>query len=132
MNDSLLINILTPERQFYSGEITAIVCQNKLGSFEILPNHTALVTAVVPAVTTFTEKDGKKLKAFTSDGILKVDNNKIELLCEAAEWPEEIDLKRAESAKERAEKRIFEKNGVDIKRAQLSLNRSLMRLKAKR
>lgn len=131
MNDSLFINILTPEKQLYEGEITAIVSQNKFGSFEILPNHTPFITAVVPAVTFFTEKSGKKLKAFTSDGILKVDGDKIELLCEAAEWPEEIDLKRAEEAKERAQERINKKDGIDIKRAQFALKRSLMRIQAK-
>lgn len=132
MNDSLLLNILTPDKQLYSGEITEIAAQNELGRFEILPNHTTFITAVIPTVTSFTEKGGKKLKAFTSNGILKVDQNKIELLCEAAEWPEEIDLNRAQSAKERAEERISKKDGVDLRRAEYALSRSLMRIKAKK
>lgn len=132
MNDKLLLSILTPEKLLYSGEITSVVSQNNEGSFEILCNHTALVTVIVPTITVFTEKDGKKLKAFTSDGVLKVDNNKVEILCEAAEWPEDIDLKRAEGAKERAEKRLSSKDTIDTKRAQFALKRSLMRIKAKK
>jgi F-type H+-transporting ATPase subunit epsilon len=51
------------------------------------------------------------------------------MLCDACEWPEEIDKKRAEEALKRAEKRIEQKTGVDIKRAELALARALARMK---
>lgn len=55
-------------------------------------------------------------------------NNQLKILCDVCEWPEEIDLKRAKEAKERAEQRLAHKDGIDIKRAQLALNRALARI----
>lgn len=131
MKDSFNLSILTPERVFYENDVKSLSSENDLGKFEILPNHVAMVTSLNPFVTYFTEKSGEKRKAFISTGILKVKDNKVEILCETAEWPEEIDLKRAEESKKRAEVRLTEKEKVDMKRVEVSLKRALMRIKAK-
>ena len=55
---------------------------------------------------------------------MEVKDNSVKILCDACEWPEEIDLKRAEEAKKRAEERLINKDNVDVKRAELALARA--------
>lgn len=131
MVDTIKLNIITPERKVYEGEVSELTTENDIGRLEILPNHVSMVTSIIPTVTGFTTVDGKKLKLFTSIGVLKIENNELSLLAEDAEWPEEIDVKRAEVAKLKAEKLLKEKENVDYKRAELKLKRALARLKAK-
>ena len=132
MDNILKLTIVTPEKQVYTGEVVEIVTESEIGGIGFLPNHVPMVTVLKPSVTTITKKDGEKLKIFTSSGISNISNNDIKLMCDAAEWPEEIDAKRAEESKDRAEKRL--KNATDevsIERAKVALMRSLMRLKTK-
>lgn len=131
MVDTLKLNIITPERKVFDGEVNELTTENEIGRLEILPNHVPMVTSLVPTVTTFTTKDGKKLKLFTSTGVLKIENNELNLLSEAAEWPEEIDINRAEEAKKKAEQLLSEKENVDYKRAELKLKRALARIRVK-
>lgn len=129
MEEVLKLSVLTPDREFYEGEVVEVITESIQGSIAILPGHMPLVTTLNPTDTHIVEKSGKKLKAFTSSGILEVKNNEFRILCDACEWPEEIDLKRAEEARDRAEKRLSSyKDGVDIKRAQLALGRALARI----
>lgn len=131
MVDIIKLNIITPERKVYDGEVSEITTENDIGRLEILPNHVPMVTSIIPTVTTFTTVEGNKLKLFTSTGILRIENNELNLLSEDAEWPQEIDVKRAEEAKNKAEQLLREKENVDYKRAELKLKRALARLKAK-
>ena len=131
MQNILKLTIITPEKKFYTGEVLDLVTENEYGRIGFLPEHIAMVTVLKPSVTTFTEKDGKKLKAFTSSGILSIKNNEVNLMCDASEWPEDIDMKRAEEAKERAEMRLRENTGVNMNRTEIALKRALMRIKAR-
>lgn len=131
MENKFHLTIITPDRELFIGEVVFLNCEGSEGHFGILPNHAPMIATLVPTVTTFQDVEGKEYKAFTSDGVFKVNNNKAILLCNSAEWPEEIDKKRAESAKQRAEDRLSEKTkDVDALRAKLSLLRALSRLKA--
>ena len=132
MDNILKLTMITPEKEFYAGDIIEIVTENEAGRIGFLPNHIAMVTVLKPSVTTFTQKDGKKLKAFTSSGVLSIKDNDIKLMCDACEWPEEIDLQRAEEAQKRAEMRLKESNNeININRAEVTLMRATMRIKAK-
>lgn len=131
MSENLKLTILTPERKIFSGEVRELTTENDMGRLEILPKHVAMITLLIPTVTTFTTLDGKKLKLFTSTGILKIENNDINLLCETAEWPEEIDINRAEEAKKKAEQLLRVKRNIDYKKEELRLKRALARIKAK-
>jgi F-type H+-transporting ATPase subunit epsilon len=131
MADSLKLSILTPEKEFFTGEVTQINTESIEGIIGILADHMPLVTALKPSKTELVSADGKKRLAFTSNGILKVMKNEASILCEACEWSEDIDAARAASAKERAEKRLKQKDGIDIERAEMSLARALARLSIK-
>lgn len=131
MKNHIKLTILTPEKEFYSGEILSLYTESNEGRFGILANHVPMVAQLKPSVTTFTELNGKELKAFTSTGILRVHQGEVEMLCSACEWPENIDIERAKQAKERAEERLLHKDGIDVKRAENAVLRSVMRIKAK-
>ena len=123
------LTIITQDKEFYRGEVLSLNTENEEGGFGILANHVSMVTPLKPTVTTFTEINGKELKAFTSTGVLRVHHGQVEILCSACEWPENIDATRARQAKERAEERLRHKDTIDVKRAENALLRSLMRIK---
>jgi len=131
MAGNLKLNIITPEKEFYSGEVVELITENDFGRIGFLANHMPMITTLKPAITTFKDASGKILKAFTSTGVLKVMNNEVKILCEACEWPEDIDIVRAEEAKKRAEERLSKKGSVDTNRAEIALQRALLRLKVR-
>jgi F-type H+-transporting ATPase subunit epsilon len=131
MENHIKLSIITPEKEFYSGEILSLYTESNEGRFGILANHVPIISQLKPAVTTFTDLNGKMLKAFTSTGILRVHQGEVEMICSACEWPENIDAERARQAKQRAEERLLHKDEIDVKRAENAILRSLMRMKIK-
>jgi F-type H+-transporting ATPase subunit epsilon len=131
MANHLKLTILTPEKEFYSGDILSLNTEGEEGRFGVLAKHVPMVSTLKPTVTIFTDLLGKELKAFTSTGILRVRPGVVEMLCSACEWPEDIDVLRTKKAKERAEERLLHKDGIDVKRAENAILRSLMRIKTK-
>lgn len=129
MSGILKIKILTPEKEFYNGEITELISENQFGKFGILPNHIPMISSLIPSITTFKTSDGNKFEAFISSGVLKVNNNEVEILCDACEWPKDIDVNRAKEDEARALENLHKKDGLDTKRAQLSMARALLRIK---
>lgn len=131
MSESLKLSILTLDRKFFTGEIKHLITETELGGIEIMPNHTPTIASLIPTVTSFITIDDKEYKAFTSTGVIKVDSDGVELLCDTAEWPDEIDVDRAEEAKKSTEELIRRNEGVNSRRTDLKLRRSIMRIKAK-
>ncbi|MFD3158247.1 F0F1 ATP synthase subunit epsilon [Haloimpatiens sp. FM7330] len=133
MEDILNITIITPEKEFYSGEIVELNTECVEGHIGILPNHVPMITVLKPTITVIKDKNGKKLRAFTSNGMMEVDSdNNVKIACDACEWPDEIDVNRAQEAKKRAEERLNKKDkDLDVKRAKMALLRAMRRLKIK-
>ncbi|MCI1945314.1 F0F1 ATP synthase subunit epsilon [Clostridium luticellarii] len=132
MSKVLKLTVLTPDREFYQGEVIKVITESTLGGITILPDHMPLITTLKPADTVIVQKDNKELKAFTSVGVLEVKENELRILCDVCEWPEEIDIRRAEEARDRAEKRLTSnKDGIDVQRAELALARALARINLK-
>lgn len=132
MTNHIKLTMTTPEKEFYSGDILSLNTQSDTGVFGILANHVPMIAQLKPTVTTFTQVDGKELKAFTSTGVLRVLKGEVEMLCNACEWPEDIDIERANQAKKRAEKRLNDDDEeINLKRAESAVLRSIMRLKTK-
>jgi F-type H+-transporting ATPase subunit epsilon len=131
MEDVLRLSILTLDRTLYDGEIKEIKTTSTVGGLEILKKHTPLITTLKPSITVFTDINGKEYKLFLSSGALKIEGNVVKILCESGEWPDEIDIRRAEASKNRAEDRLKEDTGVDMKRAEIALTKALLRLKVK-
>ena len=117
----LLVN--TPERVFFNGEATFVELATSEGEIGVYPQHIPLTAVLVPCVLTIHQNDGIK-KAAVHGGI-------VEVLKDKAEWPDEIDVNRANDAKIRAERRLASKDSnLDVPRAEMALKRSLARLGA--
>lgn len=125
------IEIVTPEKKFFKGEVESLNLTTLNGKVQILANHIAYVTGLKPGIIKIVE-NGKEKIASLSGGFIQFAENKGVILADAAEWPQEIDVERATQAKERAEKRLQNKKSedVDIARAQLALSRALSRINA--
>ena len=96
----------------------------------VYPQHIPLTAVLVPCVLTIHQNDGIK-KAAVHGGIVEVLKDKVTILAEIAEWPDEIDVNRANDAKIRAERRLASKDSnLDVPRAEMALKRSLARLGA--
>jgi F-type H+-transporting ATPase subunit epsilon len=124
------LEIVTPERVFYSDEVDAVSMTTLTGRIQILAHHISYATGIVPSSIKIRQKDTVKFAA-VGGGFVEVTKNKVVILADSAEWPEEIDKNRAEEALKRAKERLSQKsNEIDKKRAQIALMRAISRIKA--
>lgn len=123
------LEIVTPERKVYSDEVEMIIVRGIEGELGILPNHAPFVTPLAISAMRI-KKDGKEQLVAINGGFLEVNREKVVILAESAELPEEIDFDRALAAKERAEARLANKavENQDFKRAELALQRAINRI----
>ena len=105
------LEIITPERQFYIGPAEALVFPAVDGEMGVYPGHEPAVTAVEPGELRY-KVDGKWEPAAVGAGFVEIKPDYVILLVGFAEHPEEIDRKRAEAARERAEERLRQKQSI--------------------
>lgn len=121
------VRIITPERVFYEGEATMIEFNTVEGEIGVLANHIPITTVIQPGIVTITEPDDVK-KAAVHAGFAEILGDKVSILAEIAEWPDEIDVNRAKAAEDRARERLSSKDaGVDVLRAEIALKKALIR-----
>ena len=132
-DNTFKVSIITPERTFYEGEATMVEFNTVEGEIGVLPKHIPLTTVIAPGICTITEAEGVK-KAAVHAGLAEILPDKVTLLAEIAEWPDEIDVERARSAEDRARARLAEKDAnLDVLRAEVALKKAWVRqdIKAK-
>lgn len=129
MASTFNIEIVTPERKFFSGEVEMVILKTPEGEMGILAGHTPMVVAI--AVGPIKIKRGNDwLEAVLTEGFMEVKQDKTVILTDAAEWPNEIDVNRAKAAKERAEERLQRQlDQVETVRSRAALVRAMARLK---
>lgn len=128
MAELMKLQVICPDRIFYEGEVTMVELNTTEGELGIYPRHIPLTCIVAPGILTITEESGLKNAALHA-GFVQIMPDKVTIMAEVAEWPDEIDLDRAEAAKERAEERIREKDSkTDIARAETALHRAVARI----
>lgn len=124
------LEVVTPERKVYSEDVRFVVVPGSEGELGFLPDHAPLVSALKIGLVRV-HNDGKVLKIAVSGGFVEVRNSRVTILANAAEREDQIDVARAEAAKQRAEQRLAAGGSdVDIARAEAALKRALNRLKA--
>ena len=130
----LFLEVVTPSKTAYSGDIKSVTVPGSLGNFQVLYNHAPIMSSMEIGVVKIVDDEGKILEFSTSGGTIEVLNNKVLLLAESFESPDEIDARRAEEAEQRARERLTKKSqsDIDTDRAELALHRSLNRLKLKK
>jgi F-type H+-transporting ATPase subunit epsilon len=126
----LLVN--TPDRVFYNDDVTMVELSTTEGEIGVYAEHIPLTSVLVPCVMNI-HVDGDVKKAAVHGGIVEILQDKVTVLAEIAEWPEEIDVNRANEARTRAERRLSSNDPqIDVVRAEAALKRSLARLGAAR
>ena len=129
MADQLSLEIATPMRLVVAEQVDEVVAPGIEGYFGVLPGHAPFLTTLGIGVVTYrTGRDEHQLAI--AGGFAEVRNDKVIILADSAERPEEIDRARAERAKERAERRLAGRSEeeVDYVRCQAALARALVRL----
>ena len=122
------LQVISPDRIFYDGDVELVELRTSEGEMGVLKGHIPLTAILVPGVLKIKE-DGQEKVAALHDGFVEIFQDHMTILAESCEWPEEIDLRRAEEAKERAEKRISSGDAnVNVARAELALRKSLIRI----
>ncbi len=124
----IFLEVITPEKVLVSKEIDMVVAPGIMGEFGVLEDHAPFLSSIVPGEVRYTIDNNIEYCAVMY-GFAEVSNNKVSILVDAAERPEDIDVERAQKALERAKKRLEEKEGIDIARAEAALHRAMARLK---
>jgi len=125
---TFLLEIVTPQRLLLSEQVREVIAPGSEGYFGVLPGHIPFVTHLTIGELTYRrEKEERHLALIW--GYAEVLPDRMIVLAEEAQRPEEIDVSRAEAAKERALERLRKgKPETDLERADLALRRALVRL----
>jgi F-type H+-transporting ATPase subunit epsilon len=134
--DSIELIVVTPQRQLLRETVVEVTLPGAEGQLGILPGHAPLITELGIGELSYRAKNASEstLVAVIS-GFAEVLGDRVTVLAETAERPEEIDLQRAEEAKKRAEQRLAaaaSDPNVDWGRAAVALQRSLIRIQVAR
>lgn len=128
----LTLSILTPQSQVYSGEADEVIVPTLNGEIGILPNHVSLLTQILPGELRV-KNSGKTNYFAIMGGYIEVGNNTVNVLGDYAVRAEDIEIAKAEQAKERAQKLKEEKiSQEDLAIINADLRRSLLELKVAR
>lgn len=131
MSSSIHLEIVTPDKNFYKGDVRMFVIETTEGEIGVLNDHEPLVTPVSIGHIWIDEDGSSKPKdAACNKGFLTVGDNKATVVVDSAEWKDAINIERAKEAKERAEERLKNRDEeVDVLRAKAALKRAINRIR---
>ena len=129
---TILLEVATPDKgEVYKNDINMLIVRSICGELGILPTHARLLTELNPHAMRI-KVGGGETELFVSGGFMEVTPDKITILADAAENPDDIDVDRAKAAYERASERLNKKDSdIDINRAEAALARAKARLLVK-
>ena len=126
---TLHVEVVTQDRNVYSGEADMVVAPGSEGVLGILPRHAPLLTTL-KAGDLRIKYDNDEEELFVAGGFMEVSHNVVTVLADAAERAEDIDMARAEEARRRAQTLLEQRTSdVDIGSVQGALERAVGRLK---
>ena len=127
--------VLTPEREFYSGNAVYVSVETMAGSIGVMAGHVPMVSALGVGALVIQPEEGDERTAFHSEGFIEVRPDGVYILSQACEWPEEIDEKRALEAEQRAQERLQQQRTGDdlgtMGHSKVALMRAMTRQKIK-
>ena len=133
MAQQIALEVVTPAGAVVSEEVDIVNAPGYGGDFGVLANHAPFLSTIKTGILSY-EIGKKREHLMVSGGFCEVSNNKITFLVESADFGHQIDVERAMQAKERAEKRLAQSTAhdesINVARAEASLQRALIRLKA--
>lgn len=124
------LSVLAPERKLLQNEpVTSVTLMTAQGEVQILPGHADLVATLEAGQFFVQAASGKTVKGVISSGFVNVEDGSVKVLAETIELANEIDLRRAKTAQEKAEKMLSDAS-LDVqafKKYQLKLQRAIVR-----
>jgi len=128
MADKIQLEIVTPEKIALREAVDEVTLPGLDGELGILPEHTPLISQLKTGILSFRQGADRR-QLHVSGGFVEVLSDRISVLSDVAERPEEIDVERALRAKDRAEKRLASRGDeIDSDRADLKLQRAMIRI----
>ena len=128
--DTFGLKIIASDRVFYIGRCRKLILPAPDGKMGILPDHENMVIAISVGDARMEIEEGSWVDIAVGAGFAEVVNNRVTILVDTAERPEEIDVRRAEEAKARAEEQLRQKQSLqEYYLTQASLSRAMNRLK---
>ena len=125
------MKIIASDGVFFEGRVRQIIIPAPDGAKGIMANHEDMLIAVDIGLAKVELPEGEWLEAVVGQGFAEIVNNRVTLIVETAEKPEDIDLRRAEEQKERAEEQLRQKQSIqEYYHSQASLARAMNRLRA--
>jgi len=126
---TFFLEVLTPDRKFFSGDAEGVVFRSVDGEMGVLARHAPTVAAVDVGPLRINAQ-GKWIEALVTEGFAEIMPDKVVILVDTAELPEEIDINRAKAAKDRAEERLQKQlSQMEYTRSKTALARAMARLK---
>ncbi|MBU2520750.1 MAG: F0F1 ATP synthase subunit epsilon [Proteobacteria bacterium] len=132
MAGNIILEVVTPEKSVVSEEAKIVVAPGSLGEFGVLIGHTPFLSTLKVGSLRYMDANNVERYVSISGGFAEALPGKVTVLAESAERRRDIDLERAKSAMERAQKRLTDvskKQDVDFMRARIALERALHRLR---
>lgn len=125
------LDIVTPEKTVYSGEVERLRAPGTEGGFGVLAGHHPMLASLNIGEIVFSEQQNGPKSVAISGGFAEVQRDRVTVLAETAEFAREIDVTRAEAARDRAREMLARKREqqVDETRANLALARAMNRLR---
>ena len=125
------LEIVTPEKTVYSGEVESLRAPGVEGGFGVLAGHHPMLAALDIGWMSFSDREHGSRSVAIGGGFAEVQRDSVTILAETAEFAEEIDVTRAEGARDRARERLARKREqqIDETRANLALARAANRLR---
>lgn len=117
MNNFLNLEIVSPEKKVFKGNVQAVTVPGELGEFQVLYNHAPIVAVLDIGRVKIKKENGEENIYAISGGVIEVNNNNVSVLAETIELNSDIDKSRAENALEKAEAKIMTKEDIERKEA---------------
>ncbi|MFR2835650.1 MAG: ATP synthase F1 subunit epsilon [[Clostridium] nexile] len=112
METTFSIRLIASDHLFYDGPCTGVIIPALDGQREVLAHHESVIMAIDCGELKIKMPDGTWQIAIVGSGFARVSHGRVYVLVDTAERPEEIDVKRAQEAKERAEEQLRQKQSI--------------------
>ena len=126
---TIQVEVVSSEKQLYSGEASMVVAPGAMGELGILPHHAPLLTQIKPGVLKINLPNGQEELLYVAGGVLEVQPDKVTVLADVAERGDDLDEARAEEARRAAEQKLQSGEAdMDYAQAQAELSRAVAQL----
>ena len=129
MEKTFNLEIITPNKIVFKGEVAGFFAPGIKGIFEILKNHAPFISAMTIGEIKIRQEDGYVDYYATNGGFVEVNENKVLVLAETCEKASDIDINQAKLAHEQALKKLEERSNYDPEQINLAIKRAINRIR---